>query len=72
MKYKITHTTAYVYESPVRVCHNLVMLTPRDDAHVRVKSHRLNISPHPQACIHARIFLAIAFMRSPSRRIINS
>ncbi|MEQ1826218.1 MAG: transglutaminase family protein [Pirellula sp.] len=47
MKYKITHTTTYIYESPVRVCHNLVMLTPREDADVRVHSHRLTISPHP-------------------------
>lgn len=47
MKYKITHSTAYIYESPVRVCHNLVMLTPREDARVRVRSHRLNIIPHP-------------------------
>lgn len=53
MKYKITHSTAYIYESPVRVCHNLVMLTPRDDAHVRVRSHRLNITPHPQQ-LHQR------------------
>ena len=53
MKYKITHSTAYIYESPVRVCHNLVMLTPRDDAHVRVRSHRLNISPQPQQ-LHPR------------------
>ncbi|MCC6511876.1 MAG: transglutaminase family protein [Pirellulaceae bacterium] len=53
MKYKITHTTTYIYESPVRVCHNLVMLTPRTDAHVRVHSHRLTILPHPQQ-LHPR------------------
>lgn len=48
MKYKITHSTSYIYESPVRVCHNLVMLTPREDAHVRIHSHRLHIVPRPR------------------------
>jgi len=53
MKYKITHTTSYTYESPVRVCHNLVMLTPRSDAHVRLHSHRLRVTPKPQS-LHQR------------------
>ncbi len=48
MKYKITHTTTYQYHSPVRVCHNLVLLTPREEPHVRCVSHRLQISPVPQ------------------------
>ncbi len=53
MKYKVTHTTAYNYESPVRVCHNLVMLSPRNDGPVRVQKHHLKISPRPQV-MHAR------------------
>lgn len=53
MRYKITHSTSYIYESPVRVCHNLVMLTPRKDAHVRIHSHRLRIVPRPQL-LHQR------------------
>lgn len=54
MKYKITHTTIYNYETPVRVCHNLVMLTPRADARVRIHSHRLRINPTPDL-LHQRI-----------------
>lgn len=46
--YRISHTTTYSYESPVRVCHNLVMLTPRTDWVVRPISHRVTIKPHPQ------------------------
>ncbi len=42
MDYKIRHTTIYKYGSPVSVCHNLVMLMPRDDARVHVHHHRLN------------------------------
>lgn len=53
MKYKVTHTTTYAYEAPVRVCHNLVMLSPRSDAGVRIHSHRLRIIPKPQL-LHAR------------------
>jgi transglutaminase-like putative cysteine protease len=47
MHYKITHTTTYNYSEPVRVCHNYVMLTPREDLHVRCQSHRLVIRPTP-------------------------
>lgn len=48
MKYKITHTTSYVYSTPVGVCHNLLMLTPREEPGVRCRSHRLVIRPTPQ------------------------
>lgn len=52
MKYKITHTTKYVYESPVRVCQNLVLQTPRDDDRVQTINHRMVIRPTP--LIHNR------------------
>ncbi|MCA9248620.1 MAG: transglutaminase family protein [Planctomycetales bacterium] len=48
MKYKITHSTSYAYSSPVSVCHNLVMMTPREDPRVHCLSHRLRIRPTPQ------------------------
>lgn len=54
MKYKITHTTTYVYESPVRVCHNYVMLTPREEFPVDVISYRLVIRPQPQVAARRR------------------
>ncbi|WP_437231164.1 transglutaminase family protein [Planctomicrobium sp. SH661] len=47
MNYKITHTTSYQYSSPVRVCHNYVMLTPREEFPVDVQTYRLVIRPTP-------------------------
>ncbi len=52
MKYKITHITKYIYESPVRVCQNLVLQTPRDDWRIRTLSHHVRFRPTPQ--IHNR------------------
>lgn len=51
--YRISHVTTYSYESPVRVCHNLVMLTPRSDWVVIPHSHRVSVKPHPQR-LHRR------------------
>lgn len=45
--YKITHTTTYSYEDPVAVCHNYVMLTPREDGSAQCHSHRLIVRPTP-------------------------
>ncbi len=45
--YRIHHNTTYNYSSPVRVCHNLVMLTPRSDGHAEVLGHRIQIRPTP-------------------------
>lgn len=45
--YRISHVTTYSYDSPVRVCHNLVMLTPRSDWVVKPLSHRVTVKPHP-------------------------
>jgi transglutaminase-like putative cysteine protease len=45
LTYRIQHTTTYHYASPVRVCHNLVMLSPRNDAYTKVLNHRLQIRP---------------------------
>lgn len=47
MNYKITHTTTYRYSTPVSVCHNVVMLTPRATDYLQVRNHRLNIRPTP-------------------------
>jgi transglutaminase-like putative cysteine protease len=47
MNYKITHSTAYQYSSPVRVCHNYVMLTPREEFPAQCHSYRLVIRPTP-------------------------
>lgn len=48
MNYKVTHITTYTYGSPVRVCHNSVLITPRDDSHLACLAHRIAIRPNPQ------------------------
>ena len=48
MQYKITHSTTYQYSTAVSVCHNLVMLTPRDDGRVQIHHHRITTHPTPQ------------------------
>lgn len=47
LTYRIQHTTNYHYAAPVRICHNLLMLTPRSDAFNEVLSHRIQIRPTP-------------------------
>jgi transglutaminase-like putative cysteine protease len=56
VNYKITHATDYQYSQPVRVSHNLVLLTPREDALVHCHSHRLVIHPVPQISAHRKDF----------------
>jgi transglutaminase-like putative cysteine protease len=50
MRYRVTHRTVYTYSEPVAVCHNQVLLTPRDDAHQQCRRPRLHIKPTP---VHA-------------------
>lgn len=47
MKYKITHTTKFVYSEPVPVCHNLVHLAPRDLPHQTCSEFALLLNPPP-------------------------
>lgn len=49
--YKITHTTTYNYSAPVSVCHNLLILTPRDGKRITCPSHRLVIRPAPATTV---------------------
>ncbi|WP_437187293.1 transglutaminase family protein [Planctomicrobium sp. SH668] len=48
MKYRIKHKTVYSYSSPVRVCHNYVMLTPRNEFPVKTHASTITIKPFPQ------------------------
>jgi transglutaminase-like putative cysteine protease len=47
MKYKITHTTRYLYSEAVPVCRNHVHLTPRDGPRQSCREFRLLIDPAP-------------------------
>ena len=51
MQFKIVHTTTYAYSAPVSVCHNLLILTPREGSRLRCASHRLVIRPAPLATV---------------------
>jgi transglutaminase-like putative cysteine protease len=47
VKYKVTHTTKYDYDTPVPVCHNIVYLTPRNTELQSCSRHRLTVNPTP-------------------------
>ncbi len=47
--YRITHRTHYAYSSTVSYGQNQVMLFPREEPYVELHSHRLSISPEPDA-----------------------
>jgi transglutaminase-like putative cysteine protease len=49
MKYSIHHKTSYHYSSPVSVCQNVVMLTPRSSPFLTCQTHRLTIRPTPSS-----------------------
>jgi transglutaminase-like putative cysteine protease len=45
--YQVQHISTFHYDFPVRVCQNLVLLTPRTDGNIISDSHKLHIRPHP-------------------------
>lgn len=47
IKYKISHTTTYEYDSPVAVCQNVLYLTPRSTPSQSCSYHRLTVRPVP-------------------------
>src|SRR5262245_26096170 len=49
MRYKITHTTTYVYGEPVLVSQNQAMLTPRTGHGQSCRLHRLLVRPVPSS-----------------------
>ncbi len=46
-RYRIRHSTTYTYDQPVKVCHNIVMLTPRCDGPVFDAKYRVQVHPQP-------------------------
>ena len=51
MKYTVTHTTTYRYSSPVSVCHNVVMLEPRQSSALSCEHFDLQIRPSPSVSV---------------------
>jgi transglutaminase-like putative cysteine protease len=47
MRYRVTHTTKYVYSERVSVCHNKLHLAPRKLTNQSVSDFKLLISPEP-------------------------
>jgi len=48
MKYRVTHTTEFVYEAEVGLCYNEARLLPRVLPHQRVTSAALKVEPAPE------------------------
>ena len=48
MKYRVTHTTEFVYEARVALCYNLARLVPRPLPRQQVRNATLRIDPQPQ------------------------
>lgn len=51
MNYRVTHTTTYVYEEAVSICHNEVRLTPRSGPHQVARRTQLLIDPLPSVLV---------------------
>lgn len=51
MNYRVTHTTTYVYEDAVSICHNEVRLTPRSGPHQVARRTQLLIDPLPSVLV---------------------
>ena len=47
MKYRVTHTTLFLYEARVGLCYNEARLLPRELPNQRVLWTELDISPVP-------------------------
>jgi transglutaminase-like putative cysteine protease len=47
MKYRVRHSTTYVYSEMVNLCHNEVHLTPRNAVHQTRSSMQLEVLPEP-------------------------
>ncbi|MCW8131025.1 MAG: transglutaminase family protein [Planctomycetota bacterium] len=47
MRYRIRHSTCYVYTEPVSLCHNEVCLRPRNAARQKCHQIELDVSPPP-------------------------
>lgn len=51
MDYTVTHSTIYRYSSPVNVCHNVLMLEPRNSSTLTCKRYELRIHPNPSVSV---------------------
>jgi transglutaminase-like putative cysteine protease len=47
MHYKIIHTTRYIYNKPISLCHNIARLIPRSTGKQTCKSSQVTIDPVP-------------------------
>lgn len=56
MRYRVTHSTEYVYEAPVTLCQNEAHLVPRGSASQRCVEHDVEIEPPPSVAQERRDF----------------
>ena len=74
MRYTVTHVTAYSYQEPVAVSHNLMHLGPVDLPHQRVLGHELTVSPEPTVFHRSRDYfgnqVATVTVQRPHRELV--
>ncbi|MEJ0102088.1 MAG: transglutaminase N-terminal domain-containing protein [Bacteroidota bacterium] len=49
MNYEVVHTTEYLYEGTISLCHNIARLMPRSTGTQFCKKTSVHISPQPDA-----------------------
>jgi transglutaminase-like putative cysteine protease len=46
-RYRVRHLTTYQYGGRIDICHSIAHLSPREDDHQNVLSHRVDVTPTP-------------------------
>lgn len=62
MKYRVTHTTRYIYQSSASLCHNIIFQTPDDYPFQRVESFNYTIAPEPNFLAKRKDFFENEFV----------
>ena len=56
MKYKVKHTTEYIYQYPTTLCYNEAWMSPRSLSYQQVEKMRLHLSPEAAVVRHRKDF----------------
>lgn len=74
MNYRVTHTTTYVYEDLVSVCHNELRLTPRSGRNQTARRTQLLVDPAPAVLSsHLDVFgnvVSFVAVQEPHQRLV--
>jgi transglutaminase-like putative cysteine protease len=77
MKYRVNHTTKYIYQTPASLCHNIACQSPRSFPFQRVNSYTYEISPEPHFLVERRDFfendlVCFSIQKSHSELLVKS